>query len=148
MSLRMIALSAIGGASIAICAIIAGAAFRGYFSPPEGPIAERLAKVEHGWGKQTETAALRDLFPAGTRLSSGAKGPRGAIRDALRKARFGCTRFEPTREGPGLLICRNASAGYTPEGCRRDWLILLELPPLPLGGGRAEDMRSFVQARC
>ena len=64
MSFRMIALSAIGGASIAIWAIIAVVEFRGHFFPPQGPIAERLAKVEHGWGKQTETAALKYLFPA------------------------------------------------------------------------------------
>ncbi len=123
-------------------------AYRAHFRPPAGPIAERLASVAHGPGKRAETSALKDLFPAGTKLFSGGKGPRGQVRNALKAARFDCSRAEPTRESTGLLVCRNDAAGYTADGCRRDWLIVLELPQLTAGSASADHMRTFVRARC
>jgi len=119
-----------------------------YLYPPRGQIAERLAAIDPHPQLTTETDALSYLYPAGTHIHLGAKGPRGILKTQLQEARFRCSTFMPTPASQGMQICRNDAAGYNANGCLRQWLILIEIP----AGGNwtpvVERIRSFVRSDC
>ena len=125
--------------------LIAGSRpLRAYFFPPSGPFAERLTAIEYdnrGHPNQNVTDALNDLFPS-SRYKTTLKGPQSPVNQALKAARFTCSTFH---EGSGIesRVCRNDAAGYTPQGCRLDWMIMIDLSStIP------ERRRAFVRAYC
>lgn len=119
-----------------------------YLYPPRGQIAERLAAVDPHPQLTTETDVLSYLYPAGTPIHLGAKGPKGILKTQLQDARFRCSTFMPTPTSRGVQVCRNDAAGYNANGCLRQWLILIEIPRGGDWTPIVERIRSFVRSDC
>lgn len=123
---------------------------RARFLPPAGPIAERLAALQYdrvGRPIQSATDALSGVLPQ-YRVKTTLKGPKSPVNEALKAARFTCSTLYEFGS-PDIYVCRNDAAGYTAEGCRLDWLVLIELPRgVGMDRQEPERRRAFVRAHC
>lgn len=149
MNVRLIAWSGIVGICCAIL-LANSRAFQARFMPPTGPFAERLAALRYdpqGRPLQSATDVLNDVLSA-YRVKRGQKGPKSPVNEALKAARFACSTLYEFGS-PDIYVCRNNAAGYTTNGCRLDWLVLIELRPGDgTVAGEPEKRRAFVRAHC
>lgn len=132
------------GICFGLSLIIGSRSLRAHFLPPSGPFAERLAKIEYdnrGRPIQSATEALNDLFPS-NRYKITLKGPQSPVNRALQAARFTCS---PLHKGLGIesRVYRNDAAGYSPQGCRLDWMIIIDL-----SSTMPERRHAYVRADC
>ena len=121
---------------------------RARFWPPTGPIADRLASLSHADESRDATSALRDLIKAGATIPDAKKGWGNEVKSWLRQAHFECawsgSRPSPTRG----YNCRNDAAGFTENGCLRDWVVAFDLEQGEQRFPAIKDYRAQVRRVC
>jgi len=118
---------------------------RRWIRPPEGLIAEHLAKLDHS-SDGNETNVVDKLFAGRSTINLLGKRRETEVERALSAAKFGCVTISPTEKRTGHLFCINRSAGCTDQGNIRIWMVIGTLNYKDHTTANVSEIRSFIKS--